>query len=102
MGIYFSLPQEEISCLLCDLQIQTRIELETLSMQPIATQYKAFVGVAWHKATELDQRKMTKNIYEYMTNQFRSLIEIIVEEVQPQHTPAKDEKRKDDKRSNGI
>ncbi|KAG0591890.1 hypothetical protein KC19_1G209800 [Ceratodon purpureus] len=88
-------------------QIQTRIELETLSMQPITTQYKAFVGVAWHKATELDQRKVTKNIYEHMTNQFRSLIEIIVDEVQPPHSPAKDEKRKDDrrkddKRSNGF
>ena len=85
-------------------------------MHPITTQYKAFVGVAWHKATELDQRKVTKNIYEHMTNQYRSLIEIIVEEVQPQPAPAKDErrkdekrkddkkddKRKDDKRSNGI
>jgi hypothetical protein len=73
------------------------MELETLSLQPVTTQYKAFVGVAWHKATELDQRKMTKNIYEHMTSQFRSLIEIIVEEVHP-HPLVKDEKRKDDKR----
>lgn len=77
------------------------MELETLSMEPIATQFKAFVGVAWHKATELDQRKMTKNIYEHMTNQFRCLIELIVEEVRPLHSPLK-VPIKDDKRSNGV
>ncbi|KAG0620711.1 hypothetical protein M758_4G237500 [Ceratodon purpureus] len=63
-----------------DLQIQVRMELETLSMQPITTQYKAFVGVVWHKATELDQRKMTKDVYEHMTNQLRCLGEIIADE----------------------
>jgi hypothetical protein len=82
-------------------QIQARMELETLSMQPVTTQFKAFVGVAWHKATELDQRKMTKNIYEHMTNQFRFLMELMVEEVEPQYSiRLKEEKRsKDDKRS---
>ena len=60
--------------------MQVRMELEALSMHPVTTQYKAFGGVVWHEGTELDQRKMTKNVYEHMTNQLRCLVQLLVEE----------------------
>jgi gamma-glutamyl-gamma-aminobutyrate hydrolase PuuD len=56
------------------------MELETLFMQPITTQYKALVGVAWHKATESDQRKITKILYEDMTNRLRYFVQVVVDE----------------------
>jgi gamma-glutamyl-gamma-aminobutyrate hydrolase PuuD len=49
-------------------------------MQPITTQYKALVGVAWHKATESDQRKITKILYEDMTNRLRYFVQVVVDE----------------------
>lgn len=83
-------------------QIQTRMEFETLSMEPITTHFKAFVGVAWQKATELDQRKMTKNIYEHITNQYQALVEFIVEEVQQGNSPRNPPMNDDSKRINGV
>lgn len=54
-----------------------RQELETLSLDPVNTQVKAFVGVVWHKSTEA-QRKITKNIYEHMTKQIQEHMDITV------------------------
>lgn len=78
------------------------MEFETLSMEPITTHFKAFVGVAWQKATELDQRKMTKNIYEHITNQYEALVEFIVEEVQRRNSPRNPPMNDDSKRINGV
>ena len=63
------------------IQVHERQELETLSLDPVNTQVKAFVGVVWHKSTEA-QRKITKNIYEHMRKQIQDLLDITVEVVQ--------------------
>lgn len=49
------------------------------------------MGVAWHKSTELDQKKMTKNIVDHMTDQAHQLSRFTVQEVR--HSSGKDDKR---------
>jgi len=61
-------------------QVQVRREIETMSKNPVSSQEKAFVGVAWHKSTEF-QRNITKNVYEHMTKQIQEMTGLIVEEV---------------------
>lgn len=49
------------------------------------------MGVAWHKSTELDQKKITKNIVDHMTDQAHQLLRFTVQEVR--HSSGKDDKR---------